>query len=99
MADLDFAPSDTEVSSHPVSTGGAEKPSFDPNSIGQHCAFPWTPQPMYVNNDDTPVVKWEQFEDDPDNPRDVTPLSESARQALMQLGRDLFQGRCGAAAH
>ena len=78
MPDLDFH--SVEVA---VDTPSA--PRFDPNEIGQHSSFPWTPQPLYLNDPDTPVIQWDEFEDDPARPRDQTPLSESAREALMNL--------------
>jgi hypothetical protein len=81
---LDFHSSDLEVGSHPQSDDG-QTPKFDKNEIGQHCAFPWTPEPMYLNDEDLPVIVWDEFEDDPDRPRDLSPLSESARNALMDL--------------
>src|SRR5579864_4027 len=80
---LDFHSSDLAVAPYPDTD--AQPSKFDPNGIGQHSAFPWTPQPLYLNDSDTPVIVWDQFDDDPSNPRDLTPLSESARNALMDL--------------
>jgi len=80
---LDFHSSDLAVAPYPDTD--AQPSKFDPNEIGQHSAFPWTPQPLYLNDSDTPVIVWDQFDDDPSNPRDLTPLSESARNALMDL--------------
>jgi hypothetical protein len=56
--------------------------SFDFTKIGQDAAFDWTPEPHYFAND---VWVPEEFEDDSIAPRDVSPLSEDARAALMTL--------------
>jgi hypothetical protein len=81
---LDFHSSDVAVGSQ-AETQAKGTPKFDPNDIAQHCAFDWTPEPMYLNDPDTPVITWDEFEDDPNNPRDLSPLSEDARKALMDL--------------
>lgn len=81
---LDFHSTDVAVGSQ-KDTEAKGAPKFDPNDIGQHCAFDWTPEPMYLDDPDTPVIEWDEFEDDPANPRDVTPLSEDGRKALMDL--------------
>lgn len=72
--------SETETESQPQN-------AFDPNDIGQYCAFDWTPEPMYLNDSANPVIIWDEFQDDPSNPRDVTPLSESGRNALLELDK------------
>jgi hypothetical protein len=59
-----------------------EQGSFDFNLIGQDAAFDYIPEPHYFAND---VWVPEEFEDDPDQPRDISPLSEDARNALMTL--------------
>jgi hypothetical protein len=79
MADLESHSAEVPVETPEQDAG------FDKNEIGQHCAFPWSPEPLYINNDSTPVIVWDEFEDDPTNPRDKTPLSEAARNALMDL--------------
>ena len=81
---IDYRNSDIFTTPHPESDGG-QRATFDPNEIGQHCSFPWTPQPLYLNDPDTPVVEWDEFEDDPSRPRDLSPLSEAARNALCDL--------------
>jgi hypothetical protein len=50
------------------------------DEIGQHSAFDWTPEPMYIDGD---VIIPDEFDDDGD--RDTSPLSEEARNALMDL--------------
>ena len=76
---------DLESNSTDVALEDQDAPAFDKNEIGQHCAFPWTPEPMYINSDSSPVIEWDEFQDDPSNPRDLSPLSEDARKALMEL--------------
>src|SRR6266850_1855923 len=56
-------------------------PSFD--EIGRYCAFDWVPEPHYLSNDKVWIP--ELFQDDPDNPRDISPLSEDARKALLEI--------------
>lgn len=59
-----------------------QEASFDFTKIGQDCAFDYTPEPHYFEND---VWVPEEFEDDGEKPRDISPLSEDARNALMAL--------------
>ncbi len=54
---------------------------FDPSEIGQNCAFDFVPEPHYLS--DGNVWTPEQFEDD--GQRDLSPLSEDAKNALMQI--------------
>lgn len=59
---------------------GAQPSRFDFSEVGQHVAFDWVPEPMYTADD---VYVPEEFEDD--GSRDTSPLSEAARNALIQL--------------
>jgi hypothetical protein len=79
MPDLDYG-GDVEAGTQKDEEGKPEKPDF--SQVGQDCAFDFTPQPMYTETD---VWVPEEFDDDPSNARDVSPLSESARSALMDL--------------
>lgn len=58
-------------------------PSDAISEIGQFCAFDWSPEPHYLSNDE--VWTPDEFEDDPTNPRDISPLSADARKALLDL--------------
>lgn len=48
--------------------------------IGQHCSFDWAPEPHYLSNNEVYIP--DEFES---QDRDTSPLSESARNALMGL--------------
>lgn len=63
--------------------GKTEKPTPDESTseIGQFCAFDWTPEPHYLSNDT--VWTPEQYEDD--GTRDISPLSEDAKKALLEI--------------
>jgi hypothetical protein len=77
MAEIDQTESrDTAVDIGPDESG------FDFSEIGQHVGFDWAPEPHYLKDD---VWVPEEFEDDPSNPRDISPLSEDAREALLAL--------------
>jgi hypothetical protein len=77
MAELDFASPEVETDQPPVKEEGLKKDWKD--EIGQVCAFDWSPEPMYIDGD---VIIPDEFEDDD---RDVSPLSEDAKTALMEL--------------
>lgn len=83
MPDLD----QTESSSVPTGYADrkSQKSAFDPAEIGAHCPFAFTPEPHYLS--DNTVWIPDQFEDDADVPRDTSPLSEDARNALMEIDR------------
>src|ERR1700676_5511957 len=76
MTEMNFASPETEEQEQ--SKAETEKKNSG-DEIGQHCAFDWTPEPMYIDGD---VIIPEQFDDDG---RDTSPLSEDAKQALMDL--------------
>src|SRR5882672_6272239 len=79
MAELDI----DQIGTHDLQVSAPDKTSpFD--EIGQHCAFDYLPEPHYTEND---VWIPDEFEDV--DSRDVSPLSESARLALMEIDRIL----------
>lgn len=57
--------------------------NFDFSEIGAHCRFDWTPEPHYLADGETWVP--DEFEDPGD--RDLSPLSEGAQAALIELDR------------
>jgi len=61
-----------------------EKESIDFNKLGLDAPFDWSPEPMYTA---TEVHVPDEFEDDPRSPRDISPLSEDALNALLELDR------------
>lgn len=76
MAEMNFGSPPEEQ------TEETKKPSSKKNwadEIGQHCAFDFTPEPMYLEEE---VLTFDEFEDDD---RDISPLSEAARNALLEL--------------
>src|SRR5262249_23269370 len=66
-------------------TGSRDVPvvddSFDPSEIGQNCTFDYVPEPHYLSDGNVWVP--DEFEDD--GMRDLSPLSEDAKMALMQI--------------
>lgn len=90
MADgLDFHSSEVSADSQEGEAKAA--PKFDPSEIGQYGPFDWTPEPLYLNDPDNPVITFDEFEDDPSNPRDLTPLSEAGRNALLEMDTHFSQ--------
>ena len=75
-----------ESSATPTGYSSRDKrDSFDPSEIGAHCPFDFTPEPHYLSNDTVWVP--DEFEDSSGRPRDTSPLSEDARNALMEIDR------------
>ena len=65
-----------------VPTGEPESSHDDPmRQIGQYCAFDFTPEPHYLSSGQVWIP--DQFEDE--EQRDVSPLSEDAKAALMAI--------------
>src|SRR4051812_13843415 len=58
-----------------------EQGGFDASEIGQHCAFNFVPEPHYMSEGQVWIP--DEYEDD--GLRDLSPLSEAAKSALMEL--------------
>lgn len=76
MAEMDFN-SPTEIDQPDTTQEGSKQNWAD--QVGQYCGFDFTPEPMYIDGD---VITFDEFEDDS---RDISPLSEDAKNALMNL--------------
>lgn len=70
---VDFHDSGTDVAEKPSQNTEAEEP------LGAHAPFDWTNEPCYRETD---VIVPDEFDDDG---RDVSPLSEDARKALLEI--------------
>ena len=85
MPDLD------QTGSHDIEVDQPGEAAFDPSEIGQNCAFDFLPEPHYLS--DGQVWIPDEYEDD--GLRDTSPLSDSAKQSLMEL--DMKFAKCDVA--